>query len=32
MKALLRVVSLVLINVVVIIFTPCGATLGGRKA
>ncbi|MCA8875439.1 IlvGEDA operon leader peptide [Erwinia pyrifoliae] len=32
MKALLRVVSLLLINVVVIIITPCGATLGGRKA
>nr|WP_168371130.1 IlvGEDA operon leader peptide [Erwinia sp. Ejp617] len=32
MKALLRVVSLLLINVVVIIITPCGATFGGRKA
>ncbi|WP_338559229.1 IlvGEDA operon leader peptide [Erwinia sp. E_sp_B04_7] len=32
MKALLRVVSLIVINVVVIIITPCGATLGGRKA
>ncbi|WP_152601420.1 MULTISPECIES: IlvGEDA operon leader peptide [Erwinia] len=32
MKALLSVLSLVVINVVVIIITPCGATLGGRKA
>ncbi|AXF77824.1 IlvGEDA operon leader peptide [Erwinia tracheiphila] len=32
MKALLRVLSLVVIRVVVIIITPCGATLGGRKA
>nr|WP_071995387.1 ilv operon leader peptide [Pantoea sp. IMH] len=32
MKALLRVLSLVIISVVVIIITPCGATLGGRKA
>ncbi|WP_071995027.1 ilv operon leader peptide [Erwinia mallotivora] len=32
MKALLRVLSLVVISVVVIIVTPCGATLGGRKA
>ncbi|MEM6162663.1 MULTISPECIES: ilv operon leader peptide [Erwiniaceae] len=32
MKALLRVLSLVVISVVVIIITPCGATLGGRKA
>ncbi|KAB8312665.1 IlvGEDA operon leader peptide [Erwinia endophytica] len=32
MLTLLRVLSLVVINVVVIIITPCGATLGGRKA
>ncbi|WNN44179.1 MULTISPECIES: ilv operon leader peptide [Erwiniaceae] len=32
MKALLRVISLVVISVVVIIITPCGASLGERKA
>ncbi|WP_352412872.1 ilv operon leader peptide [Mixta sp. BE291] len=32
MKTLLRVISLVVISVVVIIITPCGAALGGRKA
>ncbi|UIL52639.1 MULTISPECIES: ilv operon leader peptide [Pantoea] len=32
MKALLQVISLVLISVVVIINLPCGATLGERKA
>ncbi|SFN40718.1 IlvGEDA operon leader peptide [Izhakiella capsodis] len=32
MKAILRVVSLVVIHVVVIITTPRGATLGGIKA
>jgi hypothetical protein len=32
MKALLQVISLVVISVVVIINPPCGATLGERKA
>ncbi|MCU5772227.1 ilv operon leader peptide [Erwiniaceae bacterium BAC15a-03b] len=32
MTALLRVISLVVISVVVIIITPCGASLGERKA
>ncbi|HAI05103.1 MULTISPECIES: ilv operon leader peptide [Pantoea] len=32
MKALLQVISLVVISVVVIINLPCGATLGERKA
>ncbi|MEN4771090.1 ilv operon leader peptide [Duffyella gerundensis] len=32
MKALLRVISLVVISVVVILITPCGASLGERKA
>ncbi|MFD1803837.1 ilv operon leader peptide [Mixta tenebrionis] len=32
MKALLRVISLVVISVVVIIIPPCGAAPGGRKA
>ncbi|MEG3133224.1 ilv operon leader peptide [Rouxiella sp. T17] len=32
MKALLQVLSLVVISVVVIIIPPCGAALGRRKA
>ena len=32
MKALLQVISLVVISVVVVINLPCGATLGERKA
>ncbi|MDT0176316.1 MAG: ilv operon leader peptide [Pantoea sp.] len=32
MKALLQVISLVVISVVVIINPPCGATPGERKA
>ncbi|HCW98270.1 MULTISPECIES: ilv operon leader peptide [Pantoea] len=32
MKALLQVISLVVISVVVIINPPCGAALAGRKA
>ncbi|WP_310606539.1 ilv operon leader peptide [Buttiauxella brennerae] len=32
MKALLRVISLVVISVVVISIPPCGAALGERKA
>ena len=32
MKALLRVISLVVISVVVIIIPPCGAALGRGKA
>ncbi|TNV13309.1 ilv operon leader peptide [Buttiauxella sp. B2] len=32
MKALLRVISLVVISVVVTIIPPCGAALGERKA
>ncbi|MET3077621.1 ilv operon leader peptide [Pantoea leporis] len=32
MKALLQVISLVVISVVVIIVPPCGASLGERKA
>ncbi|WP_071852464.1 ilv operon leader peptide [Duffyella gerundensis] len=32
MKALLRVINLVVISVVVILITPCGASLGERKA